>query len=217
MWKLENSANIEVYAEIGNVAYNIYESYVTIEEVEKYGVELGRDRITDATVSTTVTASNQYVSFNIANTNYARMENNLMTFDPTIKLRYDPSTTITNEFDVTTKKYVDTAVDNSTISITDLGQLFSALLSTDQISLLTSGNQIRFDTQSLKTSSTIVMDGIGNITLTHGFVYYISVSVAVQFSSTTGYAIFSFKNFNTTVSIPGSKIYIVTQPSSNST
>ena len=51
-----------------------------IEEVEKYGVELGRDRITDPTLSTLVLTTNQYVNFNIANTDYARMEANLLTF-----------------------------------------------------------------------------------------------------------------------------------------
>ena len=94
-----------------------------------------------------------------------------MTFSPAIKARYDSSTIVNNDYDLTTKKYVDSAVNNSTISVTDLGQLFSALLSADQTTLLTSGNQVRFNTQSLNTSSTISMDTIGNITLLHGFVY----------------------------------------------
>jgi hypothetical protein len=59
------------------------------------------------------------------------MENNYMTFSPNVKAKYDASTIINNEFDLTTKKYVDNAVNNSTISVTDLGQLFSALLSVD--------------------------------------------------------------------------------------
>ncbi len=50
LWKLDNNANIEVYAQIGETTYSIYESYLLIEEVEKFGVELGRDRITDPTL-----------------------------------------------------------------------------------------------------------------------------------------------------------------------
>jgi hypothetical protein len=38
-----------------------------------------------------------------------------------IKAKYDPSTNINNDYDLTTKLYVDTAVNNSTKSITDLG------------------------------------------------------------------------------------------------
>jgi hypothetical protein len=49
------------------------------------------------------------------------MESGSMTFYPSIKAKYDPSTIINNEYDLTTKKYVDSAVNNSTISITDLG------------------------------------------------------------------------------------------------
>ncbi len=44
-----------------------------------------------------------------------------MSFSPSIKVKYDPSTVINNEYDLTTKKYVDLAVNNSIISITDLG------------------------------------------------------------------------------------------------
>ena len=58
IWNLQDSATIEVYAEINEVQCNIHQSYFMIEEVEKYGVELGRDRITDPTLSSVVKATN---------------------------------------------------------------------------------------------------------------------------------------------------------------
>jgi hypothetical protein len=44
---MNEPATIEVYAEIGDVECSIYQSHLVIEEVEKYGIELGRDKITD--------------------------------------------------------------------------------------------------------------------------------------------------------------------------
>ena len=44
-----------------------------IEEVEKYGVELGRDRITDPTLSSVILATNNYLNFNINGTEYGKM------------------------------------------------------------------------------------------------------------------------------------------------
>lgn len=50
IWKFLTAKNIEVYAEIGNTSYNIYESYLLIDEVEPYGLSIGKDRITDSTL-----------------------------------------------------------------------------------------------------------------------------------------------------------------------
>ena len=142
-----------------------------IEEVEKFGVELGRDRITDPTLSSVVQVTNQYLDFNIDGTPYGKMQNGNLTLAPGIKAKYDSSSIITDNYDLTTKLYVDSAVNNSFKSITDLGQMFEGVLSADQVTLLTSGNQIRFNTTSLNTSSTISMDTIGKITFTPGFIY----------------------------------------------
>ena len=51
-----------------------------IEEVEKYGVELGRDRITDPTLATTLLATNQYIDFNVNNVDLAKFQNNFLHF-----------------------------------------------------------------------------------------------------------------------------------------
>jgi|LauGreDrversion2_5_1035112.scaffolds.fasta_scaffold166500_1 hypothetical protein len=57
-----------------------------IEEVEKYGVELGRDRITDPTLASNVHVTNQYLDFNINNVDYGKMENNLLSLANGIKI-----------------------------------------------------------------------------------------------------------------------------------
>ena len=215
LWKLDNNANIEVYAQIGETTYNIYESYLLIEEVEKYGVELGRDRITDPTIATTVITTNQYVGFNVNNADYGRMESSYLSLNPGIKVKYDPATSISQGTDLATKQYVDQSVLNSVTSITDLGQMFEAVLLANQTTLLTGGNPVRFNTQVLNTSTTMTLGPGGQITFVHGFVYQVSYSIAVQFSASAGFAILSFKNAGTLVSVPGSKLYIVTQPSSN--
>ena len=124
LWKLDNNANIEVYAQIGDTTYNIYQSYLLIEEVEKYGVELGRDRITDPTLATTVLTTNQYVNFNINNVDYGKMQNSYLSLTPGIKVKYDPATVISQSTDLATKQYVDQSVLNSVTAITDLGQMF---------------------------------------------------------------------------------------------
>lgn len=142
-----------------------------IEEVEKYGIELGRDKITDPTLSSTLRITNQYLDFNIDNSEYGRMQNDLLSLNSGIKVQYDPATFITDNRDLVTKKYVDERVSNSLISVTDLGQMFQAGLSINQTNFLTSNNQVRFNTQVINTSYTITMDTLGNITFTPGFVY----------------------------------------------
>jgi hypothetical protein len=54
LWNMVSSANIEVYALIGDTDCELYESYLLIEEVEKVGVDLGRDRLTDPTLNSIV-------------------------------------------------------------------------------------------------------------------------------------------------------------------
>jgi len=57
-----------------------------IEEVEKYGIELGRDKITDPTLSSTLRITNQYLDFNIDNSEYGRMQNDLLSLNSGIKV-----------------------------------------------------------------------------------------------------------------------------------
>ena len=63
-----------------------------IEEVEKYGIELGRDRITDPTLASTLLINNQYLDFNINNVGYGKMQNGLLSLNAGIKVQYDPDT-----------------------------------------------------------------------------------------------------------------------------
>lgn len=121
LWNMTQNVNIELYANIGDVDCVLYESYLLIEEVERIGVDVGRDRLTDPTLNSIVQLTNQYLDYNINNTPYARMENNAMTFAPSIKVFQNLATPITALNQLTTKQYVDNAVDNSTISITNLG------------------------------------------------------------------------------------------------
>ena len=49
------------------------------------------------------------------------MENNYLTLNSGIKVKYNASTTVNQQTDLATKEYVDNSVLNSVISITDLG------------------------------------------------------------------------------------------------
>ena len=52
---------------------------------------------------------------------YGKMQKSYLSLTPGIKVKYDPSTSISQATDLTTKQYVDQSVLNSVTTITDLG------------------------------------------------------------------------------------------------
>lgn len=47
VWKFTQQTTVEVYVTSNNVQSGVYNSYITIEEIEKIEATIGRDRITD--------------------------------------------------------------------------------------------------------------------------------------------------------------------------
>lgn len=76
IWSFSGSTNIEVFVSSNDVSYGVYKSYIMIEEFEKHEFLIGRDRITDPTNVSKVQVTDQYIDFNVNNTDYAKFTNN---------------------------------------------------------------------------------------------------------------------------------------------
>lgn len=76
----------------GGNSVGVYKSYFTIEDLEKVDVVLGKDRITDQTLASSLIATNVAISAKVGNSDVLTINDNGIDLESGKTIRYNANT-----------------------------------------------------------------------------------------------------------------------------